>query len=66
MVGTGAGFNVGENASGPLGVTAFSLGAGVLELLVGALVVGASFAPEPHALTVAMATRAATPIASGI
>ena len=59
MVGTGAGLIVGENAVGPLGITAFSLGAGELEFTAGVPVVdGASFAAGAQALTAAIAARA--------
>lgn len=65
MVGTGAGLIVGENAVGPLGSTAFSLGTGELEVTGAVLVVvGASFAAGAQALTAAIATRAAAPTAS--
>jgi Asp/Glu/hydantoin racemase len=60
LVGTGAGLIVGENAVGPLGITAFSLGAGELEFTAGVPVVdGASFAAGAQALTAAIAARAA-------
>ena len=62
MVGTGAGLIVGENAVGPLGSTAFSLGTGELEVTGAVLVVaGASFAAGAQALTTAMAASAVAP-----
>ena len=65
MVGTGAGLIVGENAVGPPGTTAFSLGTGEVELTDGVPVVaGASFSAGAQALTTATAANDAAPAAS--
>jgi hypothetical protein len=66
LVGTGAGLIVGVNALGPSGAIFLSLGVSDVEPVVGALVVGASFAAGAQALTAAIAATAAAPVARAI